>query len=221
MDIVPKKKPRRSRNSLSQEEILDAAEDIVRTQGIAKLSMRNIAQKLSCSVASPYAHFDSLEEIAKGLIIRGEIILTGMLRKALRENDDTYDQLAGIARAYWQFSIENRELHKLMFHVGNELIHRKVLNVMPISYRIFLQTIKRGFQKGDFHVNRQFYPAVARTMWAWIYGLIVLELAGLLSERRDPLEEGIAIFNELLKTGWKGKEPDWISHKGNKEPNNE
>jgi AcrR family transcriptional regulator len=200
-------KSRRVRNSLSQSEIIDAAQKIIQSDGISRLSMRNIAEELKCSVASPYAHFNSIEDIVKGLIIRGEVILTNMLKEAELKFRDPYDQLAEIARAYWKFSKDNKELHKLMFHPTSDggLIHRKVTNILPMSYRIFLKAIQRAFQTGQIHLNKNFYPAIARTMWAWIYGLVVLDLAGLVSEDKKPLEDGIYIFTELLKKGWNGQ----------------
>ncbi|MCB1191335.1 MAG: TetR/AcrR family transcriptional regulator [Leptospiraceae bacterium] len=203
---IPKRK-RRTRNSLTREEILHAAETIVNTEGVANLSTRRIADKLGCSVASPYAHFENYEEIVKCLIIRGEDILIGMLKSAVVTTNDSYEQISGIAKAYWQFAQEHKELHKLMFHTGPVgTIHRKALNVAPRSYRIFLITLKKGFDNGQFHIKRKNYPAFARTMWAWIYGLMVLDLTGVLQTKHsdnDPLDEGIALFSDMLRVGWK------------------
>ncbi len=66
-----KTKRRRVRNSLSQKEILDVEEAILVEEEIQNLSMRKITNRLGCSVASPYAYFSSIEEIAKGLLQRG------------------------------------------------------------------------------------------------------------------------------------------------------
>lgn len=209
MDIkikIPPKK-RRTRNSLTRKEILDAAETIVNTEGVENLSTRKIADKLGCSVASPYAHFENYEEIVKCLIIRGEDILISMLKSAMSSTNDNYKQVEAIARAYWEFAQKHKELHKLMFNTGPiGTIHRKALNVAPRSYRIFLNTLKKGFDSGEFNINRKDYPAFARTMWAWIYGLMVLDLTGVLQTKHSdnsPLDEGIALFLDLLRTGWK------------------
>jgi AcrR family transcriptional regulator len=198
------KKPRRGRNSLSQDEILDCAQSILVEEGIAGLSMRKIAARLECSVASPYAHFKSNEDIVKGLVLRGEVTLSQMIRDANRDQTKSFDQLAATARAYWKFAQENKELHKLMFHVGQGISHRKFITVIPASYRIFLSTIKKGIETGEFKFQRREYPSLARTMWAWIYGLLVLDLTGVLSLKKtesNPLEEGILIFRELLENG--------------------
>ncbi len=201
------KKKRRTRNSLTREEILNAAEAIVNTEGVANLSTRRIADRLGCSVASPYAHFENYEEIVKCLIIRGEDILIRMLKSSLTLTNDSYEQIGGIAKAYWKFAQEHKELHKLMFNTGPVgTIHRKALNVAPRSYRIFLATLKKGFDNGQFHIERKNYPAFARTMWAWIYGLMVLDLTGVLQTKHsdnNPLDEGIALFSDMLRVGWK------------------
>jgi AcrR family transcriptional regulator len=196
-------KSRRTRNSLSQKEILDAAEAIVKKEGLSHLSMRRIADKLNCSVASPYAHFTSLEEICKGMLQRGEGILTASMKEALKNTDDTFDQLFELAKAYWKFAKENREMHKLMFNNGIDStpLHRKALTAIPASYRIFLETIRKGMKTGEFNFTEKEYPAICRTLWSWIYGLIVLDLSGVLQRKRGdirPLEEGLAIFKKLL-----------------------
>jgi AcrR family transcriptional regulator len=199
------KKIRRGRNSLSQGEILDAAEFLLAKDGISNLSMRKIANRLGCSVASPYAYFDSIEDIARGLVLRGE----DTLKKKIKEQQsishpDSFSQLEAVAIAYWDFAREHRELHRLMFQVGEGILHRKMLHVIPSSYRLFLTTIKEGIEKGEFKYERKDYPGLARTIWAWIYGLIVLDLTGILhvrKERNDPLKEGIHFFRQLLGAG--------------------
>lgn len=205
METQEIKKTRRGRNSLSQEEILEAAEKILVEEGINSLSMRRITNRLGCSVASPYAYFPSIEDIARGLVQRGE----ETLKKIMKEHQDkapkdSFSQLGAVAQAYWTFARNHKELHKLMFQVGDGILHRKMLNVIPSSYRIFLATIKRGIEKGEFKFQRKDYPSLARTMWAWIYGLMVLDLTGILhlsKEQNSPLDEGISLFNELLKNG--------------------
>ena len=194
------KPPRRSRGSLSQEEILDAAIGIIREEGLEKLSMRRIAQILQCSVASPYAYFESQEAIIQSLIMKGERDLTTMLRASSRElrSENVYEQLKGIARTYWTFATENRELHKLMINMG---IYRKTFTRLPTSYRVFLETLRRGVITGEINCDPDKYRAVASTLWAWIYGLLVLEMNDLLrsSAGIDPIEAGMELFQNTLQ----------------------
>jgi AcrR family transcriptional regulator len=182
--------------------------DILREEGVESLSMRRIAHKIGCSVASPYNHFESQQEIIRHLIYAGEKKLTNQLKSALDRSSDVYEQLNHIAHAYWNFASENRELHKLMFNAVGGRLYRQTFPSLPTSYRVFLETIRQGIKSGAIPFPRQDYPKIARTMWSWMYGLIVLEMNEILRKKResDPIEEGIQLFTLLLKRGASGTE---------------
>jgi AcrR family transcriptional regulator len=192
---------RRSRNSLNATKIIDASLKIVNERGIESLSMREIAKELSCSVASPYAYFSSREDIIKELIRRGEKILTHTLIAAKKKHTDVLLQLREIAYTYWNFAIANRELHKLMFDTLSTKGYRKVFTYIPSSYRVFLETLRSGVESQAIQLPKKRYHAIAMTMWAWMYGLLVLEMTGLLKNRNKkthPIEEGIVFFQDIL-----------------------
>ena len=115
-------------------------------------------------------------------------------------NDSIYVQLEAIARTYWRFATENRELHKLMINMG---IYRKTFLTIPTSYRVFLETLRRGINSGEIRYPRSRYRAIAGTMWAWIYGVLVLEMNDLLRSTPglDPIGSGIRLFQEMLQKG--------------------
>lgn len=199
----PAKLPRRARGSLSRDEIVKAAHDIMSIEGVEALSMRRVAEKLGCSVASPYAHFENQEEIMRELIMNGERQLTSDLRAAKNSATEVYAQLDAIAHAYWNFANEHRQLHRLMFSAAGGKLYRKSFPTLPTSYRVFLETIRRGISSGAIPYSRKSYPSIARTMWAWMYGLIVLELNDMVRHPQgaDPVEEGIGFFTKMLKSG--------------------
>ncbi|PJE01799.1 MAG: TetR family transcriptional regulator [Leptospira sp.] len=197
------KPPRRSRGSLTRSEILIASMEILQEEGVEALSMRRIAKKLGCSVASPYTHFQNQEEIIRELILEGEKKLTSDLKTAEKTTEKVYTKLNAIAHAYWDFAIENRELHKLMFNAIGGKLYRQTFPSLPTSYRVFLETIRYGITSGEIPHRRKDYPSIARTMWSWMYGLIVLEMNEILRRKKDsdPIKEGIELFTILLKRG--------------------
>lgn len=203
-------KKRRTRGSLNRKEILDASLQIIQTEGIEKLSMRRIAANLGCSVASPYAYFENQAEIIKELILIGESQLTENLKKARSASADVFEQLRAIAHTYWDFGVKNRELHKLMFSGGSGTIYRKAFPSLPTSYRVFLDTLRYGINSGQVCLSRQRYSDLAMTMWSWMYGLILLDMSGMMRVRanRDPVESGIGLFTEFLRSGDPDKMPD-------------
>ncbi len=197
----PKERPpRRGRGSLSREEILGAALAVLQSEGPEHLTMRRIARELGCSVASPYAHFESQEEIIRTLIARGEKRLTDELIAARAGSSDVFEQLTAIAHTYWRFARDHRELHRMMFGVTAGTTYRRVFPSLPTSYRVFLDTIRRGIQTGAIRHPSANYRAIAGMMWAWMYGLIVLDMTDMLrAGTRDPIAEGVRLFQEMLR----------------------
>ncbi|MCB1322309.1 MAG: TetR/AcrR family transcriptional regulator [Leptospiraceae bacterium] len=203
-DVGKKTRSRRSWGSPSREEILTVSLEILHSEGLERLSMRHIADRLGCSVASPYAYFKSQEEIVRTLIIQGEHDLTARLRRAQRSSEDIFEQLTAIAYTYWDFATENRELHRVMFGTGmGGATYRRVFPSLPTSYRVYLETLRRGSQSGAIPHNRTQYRAIARTMWAWMFGVITLEMTDMLraAPGDHPIEEGIRLFIALLRSG--------------------
>ncbi len=197
---IAKKRPRRVRNSLNRAEILSTALKIIQTDGVESLSMRTIAKHLNCSVASPYAHFKNQEEIIQALLYSGEQKLTADLNIARASTENPFGQITAIAHTYWQFSVENQGLHKLMFSSGGGL-HKKLF-AAPSSYRVFLKTVRDGLKKESSEMPRPRYNSIARTMWAWMYGLLVLQMTEILNReklKQDPIEEGMLVFKTLFR----------------------
>ena len=197
---VSKKRERRVRNSLNRTEILSTALTIVQRDGVESLSMRRIAKELNCSVASPYAHFTNQQEIIQALLSQGEQKLTSDLNLAKASSQNPLEQVSAIAHTYWEFSVENRGLHKLMFSSGGGL-HKKFF-AAPSSYRVFLKTVRDALKKESDEIARPRYNSIARTMWAWMYGLLVLQMTDLLNReklKQDPIEEGMLLFQYLFK----------------------
>lgn len=198
-------KQRRVRNSLSREEIRNVSLLILKEEGIDALSMRHIANRLGCSVASPYSYYESQIDLVKDLIKHGEDELLGMLKEAIPVGTEasTFDKLASIARAYFRFASTNRELHKIMFVTDYSTVHRKAFPQLPKSYRFFLETLREGFETGEIRYPINEYTAIARLMWSWMYGLLVLDMTGMLRKRKssdNPIEEGISYFKALFSS---------------------
>jgi AcrR family transcriptional regulator len=60
-----------SRRASRRDEILDAAWELAREEGLAGLSMRTLASRVGIRAPSLYAHFDSKDAIYDGMFVRG------------------------------------------------------------------------------------------------------------------------------------------------------
>ncbi|MFZ5630786.1 MAG: TetR-like C-terminal domain-containing protein [Spirochaetota bacterium] len=124
------------------------------------------------------------------------------MRQAEAAHADIYGKINAIAHAYWDFATKNRQLHRLMFSVRERSLNGRNLNSLPSSYRIFLETVRLGIVTGEFPNPRRTYLEIGAMLWSWMYGLLNLELNGLVrkSRRADPVQRGIDMFYMILKT---------------------
>lgn len=194
------KKERKKRNTINEEEILKTSLNIIKVYGIEKLSMRMIAKELNSSVGSTYNYFENQEKIIQTLLHRGEKKLFSDVLLAKKKAKDNEDELILIAYAYWNFAIENIELHRLMFSVGGG--QHKKLFTQPNSYKIFLKSIYSYIKKKKSKkVKLNEYKSFARMVWSWMYGLLVLNMTGVLGKGTasyNPIEDGMNFFKRLI-----------------------
>ena len=75
------------RKRIFREDILNAAVGLVREEGPAALSVRNIAKKLGCSTQPVYSEFESMEALR-------EELTASVRERCLREDAGSYKQVA-------------------------------------------------------------------------------------------------------------------------------
>ncbi len=95
-----------------REALLEAAEKILRTEGLPALSLRAIAREAGVSHGSPAHHFEDLPGLLSDLAAIGFLRLGDYLKKALDRPGATRDDTD---RAYVSFALENPALFLLMF----------------------------------------------------------------------------------------------------------
>lgn len=97
--------------------ILDAAERLLDTEGVAALSMREVARRSGVTHQAPYHHFADREAILAELVVRGFDELTARLAQANEQIPVAGRLEAGIASglAYVGFAIDHPGLFRIMF----------------------------------------------------------------------------------------------------------
>ena len=88
-----------------REDILEAAADLVRQEGPAALSVRNIAKKLGCSTQPVYSEFENMETLREELTAR-------VRERCLREDAGSYKQ---VALSFLQFARREKNLFQLVY----------------------------------------------------------------------------------------------------------
>src|SRR5882757_4724006 len=95
--------------------ILDAAWEMVVTEGWQSFSIRKIADAIEYSVPVIYSHFENKDAILLEFNRKGFQLLTEYMAAAKVGRVNPADQLREMGRAYWRFAFSNKEYYQLMF----------------------------------------------------------------------------------------------------------
>lgn len=96
--------------------LLDEAQLLLAEQGLAAVSLRELARRVGVSHSAPERHFPNRQALLDALAVRGFTLLSGAIRQALADHGDRLrDGLRAVAKAYVGFAIDNAALLDLMF----------------------------------------------------------------------------------------------------------
>lgn len=155
---------------ISKDMILDAAFEIVRQYGMEKLSNRELANKLKCSIRPIYYQFENVEEMQKELYIKIEQYFYKFLLDNMIEGIPQYKQV-GIN--YIKFAKKETKLFQTLFMNNTGLTpdafvskdgddYKEIEKLIKISTNLKEEDIK------DFHTK----------MWIFCHGIATLVASG-------------------------------------------
>ena len=151
---------------ISKDMILDAAFEIVRKDGIDKLSNRELANKLKCSIRPIYYQFENVEEMQKELYLKIEQYFYKFILDNMVKEIPKYKQV-GIN--YIKFAKKEKKLFQTLFMSDTGLTpdafvakdgddYKEIEKLIKISADLKEEDIK------DFHTK----------MWIFCHGIATL-----------------------------------------------
>ena len=139
-----------------QQEIVGVARDLLTREGVEALTLGRVAQALGIKPPSLYKHFASKRALEAVLIAEG-------MRMWAESLETAGATLSELAIAYRRFAHENPQLYRLM---TDRPVPRELLPE-GLEARAAAPLVAAT---GD--------PDLARAVWAFAHGMVVLELAG-------------------------------------------
>lgn len=110
----PKRDRRTERREATRREILDAAWELVRSEGLAALTLRDLATSVGMQAPSLYSYFDSKHAIYDAMFLQGNLELLRRF-EAMPEQPDRVGALRAMARLFVGFAVEDPARAQLMF----------------------------------------------------------------------------------------------------------
>lgn len=176
--------PRRRRAPRGQgqrlrEEILDAAEQLLRQTGDQEaVSVKAVADAVGVSPPAIYLHFADKLELIFAVCQRHFATLDVVLREAAAGAGDPLESLRRRGRAYVQFGIDHPEEYRILFMMRPtasppDWQYGRLLE-SPL-YLDLLDVVQAGLDDGV--ISPEPAPLIAFTLWASVHGLTSLLIA--------------------------------------------
>lgn len=179
-----------------RERLLDAAETIlVETGREDAISMRALADRVGCTAAAIYRHFDDRIDLVFAVCRRLFEALEAVINEAARGAGDALDDLRTRGRAYVQFGLEHPEAYRILFmgHAAAVPDGWDVDELLAVGgFDGVVESVRRCMEAGEVAEGDPF--EVALVLWAGVHGLTSL----LISKPWFPWPDRDALVDRLL-----------------------
>ena len=187
---------------ISKDMILNAAFDIVRHHGIEKLSNRELANKLKCSIRPIYYQFENVEELQKELYTKIEKYFYKFLLDNMNNEIPKYKQV-GIN--YIKFAKKEKKLFQTLFmsEVGltpNVFVSKEGDDYKEIEKFIKISTNLKGDDIKDFHTK----------MWIFCHGIATLVANNTISLTDSQIEKLLSYQFQALMLLEENPNNKWV-----------
>ncbi|MBW1762452.1 MAG: TetR/AcrR family transcriptional regulator [Deltaproteobacteria bacterium] len=194
-----------------KEEILEAATDLICTEGFDAFSMRKLGDRLGMTAANIYNYYANKSELYLDIQTRGFLLLNGSFAVVLERTSDPVERLVGFAWAYVDFGLKHKDYYDVMLgrntpkysdYVGTALEpvarHEKetAVAVIDLVERVISDAIDQRDLRMPFSAR-----VYAIRLWSNLHGLVSLMHTRVLQEVTDDAQEIIdAIVDEIRQT---------------------
>jgi AcrR family transcriptional regulator len=159
--------------------LLDAALQILETEDVAALTLREAARRAGVSQAAPYRHFADKDALLAAVAEQGFRALTAAMRAAGSPlGDDVLSRFRSLGMTYVQFARQHPARFRLMF--GRDLpartAHPGLEAAGAENFGLLLEGIAAGQAAGLIRAGDPHTYALAA--WATVHGLAALQVDG-------------------------------------------
>ena len=187
---------------ISKDMILDAAFEIVRQDGMEKLSNRELANKLKCSIRPIYYQFENVEEMQKELYINIEHYFYDFIFDNMIEGIPQYKQV-GIN--YIKFAKQEKKLFQTLFMSDTGLTPDAFVSKDGDDYEEIAKLIKISTNLKDNDI-KDFHTK----MWICCHGIATLVANDTIKLTDNQIQELLSSQFQALMLLEKNPNNKWI-----------
>ena len=167
----------KNKREILKENILNAAEKRMETQGLVALRARDVTKDAGCALGSLYNAFEDLDLLILAVNSRTIARLHASLKAASATQEDPKDKLLALALAYLDFGTENPNLWAALFD------HRMQPGVSVPQWHLeehvaLIAEIIGPLSELSPDLDDDTLASRARTVFSAVHGIVKLSLEG-------------------------------------------
>lgn len=173
------------KKTITKDQILNAAYEIVATEGFSKFTARNIASKMKCSTQPIYLEFKNMDDLKESLFIKIETYL----RDEIFGKEITGNPMIDMNLNYVKFATEEKVLYRSLYlegHSGDEMLNQ-------FSHDLFMTNINQDPKLKD--LDDEMKNAIFSGTWIVATGIASLKSGGLINPTDDEI---IHLINDVV-----------------------
>lgn len=179
--------------------LIAVAGEILEQEGVAGLSLREVARRAGVSQAAPYRHFADKEAVLAALASEGFRILARFMAKAASGVESSRERIGALGRGYVSFATKHPCLLRLMFgaEIADKDAYPELREASRAAYGLIDDAVARRLAEPD----AASFDAGTATIAAWA---LVHGLATLLIDRQISCGTTSAVDEEALAAAVSG-----------------
>ncbi len=179
------------KKTITRDQILNAAYEVVSKEGFSHFTARNIAAKMKCSTQPIYLEFKNMEDLKQVLV---KEIIDSLSEKFL-DKEVTGNKLVDLGVNYIEFANQEKQLYKALYLEGEV----GIAEMKEYSYEYFIDTVIKDSEYESLDDER--IKSIYTGFWIIVSGLAALTSSGIITPNKDEviklLEKSFATMKEM------------------------
>jgi AcrR family transcriptional regulator len=158
--------------------ILTAAGELFLEQGYERFSLRKVAERIGYSPTTIYLYFRNKDDLLFTVVDEGFVRFGQQLAAAAESQEDPWERIIALGRAYVTFALQNPVYYQLMFMQRTDfLTQRQMGESQPriASFRMLQQAVQRAIDAGVLRPGDA--ESYSDVLWALVHGIASLAMS--------------------------------------------
>lgn len=184
--------------------LLDAALELIESDGVAGLSLRAIARRAGVSHAAPYHHFPDRAALVAAVAEEGFMFLRAAMLDRMSPVGDPRGRFREAGVAYVLFALRHPAHFRVMFstEVADKAAYPSLESAAQAAHEVLVAAIIEGQDAGVIREGDA--QMIGRAAWSLVHGLATLTLNGHFGPVDPTSATAESLANAVAGWLWKG-----------------